>query len=415
MYWIDLDIQKKSNYLWNTLGSLMGAAMSVFMLMSVTQFLGAETAGIFSLAYANAQQFQVLGSFEMRTFQVTDSEDRYSFGDYLFARFLTCGLMLLLLVVYSVLSQGSAPMVFIFVAVGMTRFLDAFEDVFHGMFQKKGRLDIAGKALFERTFVTTASFSLGLFIFRDLFVATVISVSLSLVVIFIVDLFPALKMERVAPCADVKRAAKLLWECAPIFLGSFFAMYLANAPKYSLQAALGYEYQTYYSIIFMPAMVINLLCGFVFRPLLTDFAESWIHDLRRFRKLLLHAFKTSLFALMALLLLAAFLGVPVLSFLYGVDISPYGSEMLVLLLGGLFNAISVILYYALTTMRMQLGVLIGYGLSALYALFLGDWFLLNFGFAGAALLYDSTFLLLDILFFCFYGAGLHFKRGKKSC
>lgn len=376
----------------------MSAAMSVFMLMASTQLLGAEQAGIFSLAYANAQQFQVLGSYEMRTFQVTDNEGKYSFGTYYSARLITCFLMVVLLIGYSGFVQNSLDAVLLFVAVGLIRFLDAFEDVFHGMFQKRGRLDIAGKALFIRTLVTTASFVLGIVVFRDLILASVMCAAISFAVILVIDVFPARNFESLKPSWNLRNILTLLWDCTPIFLGSFFAMYLANAPKYGLQVSAAYEYQTYYSIIFMPAMVINLLCGFVFRPLLTDFADAWGRDLPRFRKLLMFALKLCLLAFGAIFLIAFAIGAPVLSFVYGVDVNPYRAEMLLLLAGGLLNAFSVVLYYALTTMRKQVGVLIGYGLAALYAVIFGGPILEYFGFTGAAFLYDSSFLVLVIVF-----------------
>ncbi len=48
--------QLKKNYFWNTLGSLMNAASTVLMLMVVTRTMGAAAGGVFSLAYAVAQQ-----------------------------------------------------------------------------------------------------------------------------------------------------------------------------------------------------------------------------------------------------------------------------------------------------------------------------------------------------------------------
>ena len=57
--------QLKKNYFWNTLGSLMNALSSALLLLVVTRILGPYYGGIFSLAFAVGQQFQVLGAFEM--------------------------------------------------------------------------------------------------------------------------------------------------------------------------------------------------------------------------------------------------------------------------------------------------------------------------------------------------------------
>ena len=43
------------------------------------------------------------------------------------------------------------------------------------------------------------------------------------------------------------------------------------------------EYQTYYSILFMPSFVITLMCEFVFKPTITTIAELWWeNNLKRF-------------------------------------------------------------------------------------------------------------------------------------
>ena len=118
-------------------------------------------------------------------------------------------------------------------------------------------------------------------------------------------------------------------------------------------------------------MVINLVSGFIFKPLLTTLAKRWSEGSKRgfvaiIAKGLLAVFATSVLAL----LIAYPLGIPVLSFLYGVDLSEFRSVLLVLLVGGGFNAASVILYYGIITTRHQNIVLPGYALAAAVAFLL---------------------------------------------
>ena len=98
--------QLKKNYFWNTLGSLMNAASTVLMLMVVTRTMGAAAGGVFSLAYAVAQQLMVIGHFEIRTYQVTDTEEVFSFGVYLAARIITTVLMIAGIIIFTLQSQG---------------------------------------------------------------------------------------------------------------------------------------------------------------------------------------------------------------------------------------------------------------------------------------------------------------------
>ena len=84
----------------------MNAASTVLMLMVVTRTMGAAAGGVFSLAYAVEQQLMVIGHFEIRTYQVTDTEEVFSFGVYLAARIITTVLMIAGIIIFTLQSQG---------------------------------------------------------------------------------------------------------------------------------------------------------------------------------------------------------------------------------------------------------------------------------------------------------------------
>lgn len=391
--------QIKKDYFWNTLGSVMSALASVLLLMIVTQVLGAYEGGIFALAFAVAQQFQTLGQYEMRPYQATDVESKYSFGVYYASRIVTCVLMVVGVMLYAMYSNGFGYEALLLILLAGLRFFDAFEDVFHGMFQQRGRLDIAGKAFFGRVLATVVSFALSIFVFRNILVACVISIIVSTVFMIVLNIPAARTFVRVKPKFDFRKIRQLLVACFPLFLGSFLLIYLVNAPRYGIESLLSKEYQTYYAILFMPAMVINLVSGFIFKPLLTTLAKRWSEGSKRgfvaiIAKGLLAVFATSVLAL----LVAYPLGIPVLSFLYGVDLSEFRSVLLVLLVGGGFNAASVILYYGIITTRHQNIVLPGYALAAAVAFLLTNAMIGQFGMMGAAFLYDGIMALLVFIF-----------------
>ena len=246
------------DYLWNTLGSVMNAAASVVLLLVTTRVLGSYWGGVFSIAYAVGQQFQTLGAFEMRPMQSTDVEKEHTFSTYLASRILTTLCMVGCIVGYALLSTDIAEEFLLIVLIAGLKIFDVLEDVFHGAFQQNGRLDVAGKAFFFRSLVTTTVF----------IVALVLSKSLSAT--------PPTKQLLAPPGRfDVRDMFRLLGSCLPLFAGAFLAMYLSNAPKFGLDAYMAKDFQAYYSALFMPALAINLLSAFVFRPLLTRLAVDW--------------------------------------------------------------------------------------------------------------------------------------------
>lgn len=398
--------QMARNYIWNTLGSLVNAGASVLMLLVVTRSLGTYAGGLFSIALAIAQQFQVVGHFEMRTYQATDSKERFSFGIYHASRIITCALMVIFVVLYALVATERNELLEL-LFISSLRLFDAFEDVFHGMFQQHGRLDIAGKAFFFRGLTTVAAFSFGVIVTRDIILSCAISFVASLVVVLLLDVLPARSFVKIAPTFELKPVARLLLTCVPLFVGSFLLTYLSNAPKYGIEGLLTKEYQTYYSIIFMPSLVINLLSGFVFKPLLTDLASYWNKDdVKSFFSIIAKGFVVVCGATVLTMLVAFLVGTEVLSAIYDIDVTFLRPELMVLLLGGLLNASSVILFYAVVTMRMQRVVVAAYGVAAAFSFLVSTPLIASGGLMGACILYDASMLVLSLVFLgaLIYGA-----------
>lgn len=395
--------QTAKNYIWNTLGSAMSAASSFILLFAVTRAMGPYAGGIFSLAYALSQQFQTLGAYEMRPYQATDATEKYPFSVYFTSRILTCSLMLACVVLYSVFTNGFSYEALLIVLVASLKLFDAFEDVFHGAFQRKGRLDIAGKAFFFRVLVTTVSFCAAVAISHDLFVACIVSLAFSLVALLSLNIPPAVRLLSMRDGVHLKALAGLLATCFPLFLGAFLATYLTNAPKFGIEEFCTKDIQTFYSVLFMPTLAINLLNQFAFKPLLTTLAQSWVeNNLHRFCGILVKSIGVVFAAFVALCITMYPFGTALLGWIYGIDLSSYTTELMVLLLGGVLSALSIVLYYGLVTMRKQGVVFLGYALSAALAACIAAPLISAFGIMGAATLYVLSFAFLSLIFGVFF-------------
>ncbi len=81
--------------------------------------------------------------FEIRTYQVTDTEEMFSFGVYLAARIITTGFDDLGIIIFTLQSQGLSYEGVLYARLLHPSFIWRCRNVFHGMFQQHGRLDIA--------------------------------------------------------------------------------------------------------------------------------------------------------------------------------------------------------------------------------------------------------------------------------
>ncbi|WP_454925020.1 lipopolysaccharide biosynthesis protein [Actinomyces gerencseriae] len=401
------------DYFWNTVASLMLSLTTAVLLLVVKRTAGLEAAGVFTIANTVGQQFQALGMYEVRTYHVTDARHRFSFGTYLATRLVTVGAMVAGIIVSAALSGDGLMAAVLIALIACLRVFDAFEDVFYCELQREGRLDIAGKACFLRTLTTIGVFSVVLALGGSMLTAAAITLVASLVVMLGAYLPPARRLFPLGPRWEPRPIIRVLAECLPLFLASFIALYLANAPRFAIDRYLDNAQQGYFAIIFMPAFTINLLSFVIFRPLLTQMADRWIGaDRVGFAAIVRRGLLGTFVAFIAVALVTYTVGAPILGFVYGTDVSGSMLELMVLVAGGALNAAGVILYYALTTMRLQRLVFAGYIIAAAAITVLCLLLVPAYGLLGASLAYAGAMAILAAAFLA--GVRLALRRAPSG-
>ena len=393
----------RDSYLWNMIGSLLNAFQSVIMLMILTRTVNLYEAGLFTIAYANANLFLNIGKYGVRNFQVSDTNRQFSFKEYNLTRYITTIAMLIVSVIYVLFAAKSnnytSEKSMIIIWMCLFKIVDSLEDVYHGLYQQNNRLDIAGKCMTLRMFLTIVVFGACLFVYKSLLTALIISTVFTTVVYIAFTMLTCSEFKSFYGSIDKNNIIKLLKNCFPLFLGAFLAFYIGNAPKYAIDSQLNDELQACYGFIAMPVFVIGLLNNFIFNPVIARMSLMWNEGNKKdFFKL----FKKQLLiivALTAICELGAFLlGIPVLSILYNTNLAPYKTELLVLLLGGGFLALSGLLVTVITIMRMQKVLSIGYIIVSVCALVLSPVMVEKFAIMGASVLYLILMFLLCVMF-----------------
>ena len=136
----------KKNMLWNAAGNLIYLACQWVVTVLVTNLGQFRDAGILSIAMSVSATFQTLAMFGIRNFQVSDVEGKYSDTVYVGFRSLTCAAAMLGCMLFALIGgyRGETlAAVFLFM---LFRLAENFSDVLHGIAQKNGRLDVAGKS-----------------------------------------------------------------------------------------------------------------------------------------------------------------------------------------------------------------------------------------------------------------------------
>lgn len=410
---------ERSSYIWNMAGSMLLAFQSVIMLMIITRSLGLEAAGVYTIAYANANLFLTVGKYGMRNFQVSDVKGSYSFGNYFSSRCITTIIMLLVSLFYVLLTAQrygySKEKCYVILWMCLFKAVDSMEDVFHALYQKCGRLDVASKILTLRMAITIIFFGFNVVVTKNL-LKSLIHSTLVTIVLFLFSIFCTYGTFKIRNLKwDIGTVKKLLFRCFPLFIGGFLSFYIGNAPKYAIDIYLSDEVQACYGFIAMPVFVIGLLNGFVFNPILYKISVMW-HEQRRKEFIRCILRQCLILAMITVSCMGGgyLLGIPVLSILYHTDLTGYRIELLILLLGGGFLGLSGLLNTVVTIMRYQRMVIFIYGVVAIIALFLSKPVVYRYQIFGASIMYTSLMAMLCILFVCLIVYGLMKKADEKE-
>jgi O-antigen/teichoic acid export membrane protein len=290
--------------------------------------------------------------------------------------------------------------------------VDAIEDVYYAQYQQQRRLDIAGKTMFTRMVITIGVFALGVVVTGNLLLSLVVVtlVTAGILLIFINTIFPASQVEGEREKRK-PRICSILQIGFPLFAGSFLAFYIGNAPKYAIDSILSDELQACYGFVAMPVFVIGLMNSFIYSPMVVKMSLLWKEqEIKKFFRMIFRQVLIIAGITLVCIVGADFLGIPVLSWLYNTDLAPYKAELLILLLGGGFLALSGFMVSLITIIRFQKLLVLGYGIVAVLAYIFAPVFVRRYSMMGAAVLYLGLMILLCLSFVLIFLVGYRRKR-----
>ena len=406
----------KKAFFWNIAGSSIYSGSSILYLLFVTRVIGVEEAGFFSLCYATAQLLLNLGRYGMRTYQATDLNAHYSFSEYRLSRFFTCSAMLVGGLCYSLFCFRDYR-VLACVLIVMMKMLDAVEDVYHGNLQQIYCVEVMGKLLAVRNLYTIVVFIVSIYVTKALLPTLLVTVLSSLIVCIAINRWATRRCmkERGIVSGKIRlgEVFRLLGSCTVLFAGTFLSLLLYNIPKYAMSASMADDYQAYYSILFMPSFVITMLCEFVFKPTITNIARTWNDgNLTRFRKYVLGIVGFIMAADIVVILGGHFIGRRLLEIIYGVDLSSYKTDFIILLAGGGIASVVYMLYNILIAIRKGGSILPVYLVATVLTVIPARKMVELWGIRGACLNFVLSSMILFVQFAVL--AAWHYRKRKKA-
>ena len=404
---------QKKNFLFNMIGSLTNAIVSLSLMIVVSYITNSTVAGVFSIAFSTAQMMYTVCVFEMRNIQVTDAKREFSFEHISMFRMITIAAMWLFFIVFVIVRGFDKETVLVMIAITFYMTAAAMSDLFQGNLHRNGYLSIAGRSLACQVALMAIAFSVTLIITKKLIAAAITMPIVVTAWIFIHDVPYNNNFNKFKPKFEFSIFKKMFLCALPLFLSSFMHQYIFNSPKYAIEDALSKTHQAHYGYLVMPVFAINLLSIFIFRPQLISLSSDWANGkIQSFKKTVVKLYLWVAAVTVAALVGGYLLGIPVLELLYNAELSSKKSIFMVLLVSGGFSAASTLTLTLFTTMRKQKLCLIAYGVTIIFALIMPNIMTVKWGLMGAALSYLCEMALLFIIMFVMFLISI--KKGNES-
>lgn len=387
------------DYVWNTIGFSVWGMVFPLLTIVVTQLVGVEQAGMFSLAFVTGMLLMIVANYGVRTYQVSDVHEAHSFSDYQVNRWITCACMVVVGVVYCLVRGYDQQMFLISLGVYLYKMIDGLADVYEGRLQQMDKLYLAGISQAFRSIVVLIVFSACLLVTRDLGISS-IAMAMAAAASFVVLTFPLALFE--TPKSrhwTTGNVLMLFKQCFPLFIALFLYALIDNMPKFVMEGVLSYDNQLYFNALYFPAQGILLTVGFIYRPLLVRMANVWADPEKRKRFDLIIVVILAVVVVVTAItaLIMGWIGITLMSFLYGIDFEEFRGLCYIMLAAGGVTAAIDFLYQVVTVLRQQKSVTKLYLITFGFSLFIPI-LLVNFtGLPGAVIGYLIVMCILLVL------------------
>ncbi len=398
--------------IWNAMGSTLNAVNSLIFLIVVTRINGVKEAGIFTIGYATACLLYTIAVYYGRAFQVTDNTNEYSDKDYLVNRYISIFITIIIALLAAIILNYKFHKLLILLLLTIFRATDALAESLYAVLQRNDKLAIVGKSMTIKAILCYICFFIVDLMTNNVAMAIVAIIVINLILIVIYDKRQLKNCETSFDTFDKHHVWRLFKDGAFIFIFTFLTIYLVNSPKYVIDLTLSEESQTIYGIIAMPATVMSLLSNFICHPFLVKIKEVLAQkNYKSLTKIVLLLLAVTTLLGLFIIIVAFFLGIPVLNLLYGLELEQYKWPFMLIMIGALSYGLWQLISQILIAMRITRSQTIIVVTSSILAAVLSYILIQKSALIGAGLSYMIVMTFVFLLYSSLLGWTL-VKRSK---
>mgnify|MGYP001632546484 CR=1 FL=1 len=322
---IPIPLSTKTNTLWNMAGCLFYLGCQWLTTVLVVIFSsGYANSGALAFAMSVGNMFASISLFKIRTYQVSDIEDRFSRNEYIGFRLATIAFGLVLSSLYLAVIANDSYTIAATLAFLLFKTDETFVDVLYGIEQKHGRMDYIGKSQIIRGFATIAGFSAPLINTGSLLFAIAGMTTLCFLTTLFYDLRHASRFGKIGISLAKERIIALGKACLLPTIANFCATSIVSVARQRYGIFAGDQMLGIYASIATPAVLIQAGATYLYSPLIGSLASTMFHEAGTLFKKRFIIVMLGLFAAMTTMTAALTLvGPRILEMVFGTGVADY--------------------------------------------------------------------------------------------
>lgn len=373
----------RKNFLWNIIGSSLSAVSSLVFLIVVTRINGLDDAGIFSYAFATACVFYTISVYIGRPYQVTDN-NKMNDSDFIYNRIITIIFSIVCLLGFSFFKGYTSYKIIVLLLCLIYKCVEAYSECYYAILQKNDELYKVGISYTLKSLLSYLLFLIMDMVTKNIILSLLFIIVANIIITIIYDRNKAKENNLSISSFNNKRNMELLKNGFYVCLLGFLMIYLLNCSRYSIDNLMPNSSQTIYGIVFMPAMVMSLLSQFFIHPFLNSLKDYFYEgEYKKFHTLILKLFGVYIIISLIIVLVSAFIGIPILELLYGIKLKEYNTHLVLIMLSSCMYGITVMSSYILISMRKLKLQTFAFLVVFIISLFTSNYFVSRYGLMGA--------------------------------
>ncbi len=273
-------LSMSQNAFYNTVGSLVFCVCqwiisSLLVVHLSPEETAVENAGLLQLAISVTNIFFAISCYNMRTYQISDTKNKYSYGDYIGVRIVTSIIAVLLCLGYVIILGYKANTIICIFFYMIFKLNETFSDVLHAITQKNYRMDYVCVSHCIRGISAVVVFAVAIILFNSVLIAILAMGIINLLQVWFYDVKKTRQFGSIKPIFNKEVILTLLITCLPAVVSSAAFTAITSVPRQTLEAMLGEEALGYYGTIATPLVVVQILATSIFNPMLTELAEYY--------------------------------------------------------------------------------------------------------------------------------------------